>query len=73
MLTTSCTVGRGLVPGWLVELCMMGAGARELIVAEYRVTGLSPVVIAELIAEIGPLWHEHHQARRTARLRKRAV
>ncbi|WP_327745478.1 transposase [Streptomyces europaeiscabiei] len=52
---------------------MMGAGARELIVAEYRVTGLSPVVIAELIAEIGPLWHEQHQARLTARPRKRAV
>ncbi|WP_328543934.1 transposase [Streptomyces europaeiscabiei] len=41
--------------------------------AEYRVTGLSPVVIAELIAEIGPLWHEQHQARLTARPRKRAV
>lgn len=51
----------------------MGAGARELIVAEYRITGLSPVVIAELIAEIGPLWHERHQARLTARPRQRAV
>ncbi|WP_432198142.1 transposase family protein [Streptomyces sp. bgisy027] len=52
---------------------MMEAGARELIVAEYRITGLSPVVIAELIAEIGPLWHERHQARLTARPRQRAV
>ncbi|MFJ4634044.1 transposase family protein [Streptomyces sp. NPDC088847] len=51
----------------------MGAGTRELIVAQYRITGLSPVVIAELIAEIGPLWHERHQARLTARPRKRAV
>nr|WSZ11969.1 hypothetical protein OH837_00700 [Streptomyces canus] len=41
--------------------------------AEYRVTGLSPVVIAELIAEIEPLWHEQHQARLMARPRKRAV
>ncbi|WP_234330473.1 helix-turn-helix domain-containing protein [Streptomyces acidiscabies] len=41
--------------------------------AEYRVTGLSPAVIAEPIAEIGPLWHERHQARLTARPRKRAV
>ncbi|WP_247706830.1 helix-turn-helix domain-containing protein [Streptomyces liliiviolaceus] len=52
---------------------MMGAGARELIVAEYRITGLSPVVIAELIAGIAPLWHERHQARLTARQRQRAV
>ncbi|WP_246101098.1 transposase [Streptomyces cyaneus] len=52
---------------------MVGAGARELIVAEYRVTGLSPVVIAELVAEVGPLWHEQHQARLTARPRQRAV
>ncbi|MBK6017873.1 hypothetical protein JHN45_43165 [Streptomyces sp. MBT53] len=38
----------------------MGAGARELIVAECRITGLSPVVIAELIADpvqyvVGPI------------------
>ena len=52
---------------------MVGAGARELIVAEYRVTGLSPTVIAELISEKGPLWHEQHQARLTARPRRRAV
>ncbi|WP_405467626.1 transposase family protein [Streptomyces canus] len=59
--------------GWLVELGMMGAGARALIVAEYRVTGLSPDVIAELIAEVGPLWHEQHQGRLAARPRRRAV
>ncbi|MFG3208097.1 transposase family protein [Streptomyces sp. NPDC048192] len=41
--------------------------------AEYRVTGLSPAVIAELVAEVGPLWHEQHQSRLTARLRRRAV
>ncbi|MFL3868825.1 transposase [Streptomyces griseobrunneus] len=58
---------------WLVELFMMGVGARELIVAEYRVTGLSPEVIAELVAEVGPLWEAQHQARLTARPRKRAV
>ncbi|MGW0949682.1 helix-turn-helix domain-containing protein [Streptomyces sp. NPDC002623] len=52
---------------------MMGAGTRELIVAEYRATGLSPDVIGELIAEVGPLWHERHQARLTARPRRRAV
>ncbi|KQW03338.1 hypothetical protein ASD08_44380 [Streptomyces sp. Root369] len=52
---------------------MMGAGARELIVAECRVTGLSPDVIAELIAEVGPLWHEQHQGRLAARPRRRVV
>ncbi len=51
----------------------MRAGARELIVAEYRITGLSPDVIAELVAEVGPLWHEQHQDRLTARPRRRAV
>jgi hypothetical protein len=44
-----------------------------LIVAEYRITGLSSIVIAELVAEVGPLWHEQHQARLTARPRRRAV
>lgn len=52
---------------------MMEAGAPELIVAEYRVAGLSPEVIAELIAEVRPLWHEQHLARLTARPRRRAV
>jgi hypothetical protein len=52
---------------------MVGAGARELIVAEYRITGLSPDVIAELTAEVGPLWHEQHHTRLTARQRRRAV
>ncbi|MFG3295253.1 transposase family protein [Streptomyces sp. NPDC048179] len=41
--------------------------------AEYRVTGLSAEVIAELIAEVGPLWHEQHQERLAARPRRRAV
>jgi hypothetical protein len=52
---------------------MMGAEVCELIVAEYRITGLSPMVIAELVAEVGPLWHEQHQTRLTARPRRRSV
>ncbi|MFD8814728.1 hypothetical protein ACFV23_25370 [Streptomyces sp. NPDC059627] len=44
-----------------------------MIVAEYRVTGLSPAVIAELVAEVGPLRHEQHQARLAARPRRRAA
>ena len=34
---------------------------------------MSADVIAELVAEIGPLWHERHQARLVSRARKRAV
>lgn len=30
-------------------------------------------MIAELVTEVGPLWHERHQARLASRLRKRAV
>lgn len=37
------------------------------------ITGLSADVIAELVAELGPLWHDRHQARLVARPRKRAV
>jgi len=38
-----------------------------------RLTGLAPGVIAELVAEIGPLWHERHQAGLASRPRRRAV
>ncbi|MFD8229116.1 transposase family protein [Streptomyces massasporeus] len=34
---------------------------------------MSAAVIAELVAEVGPLWHERHQARLASRPRKRAV
>jgi hypothetical protein len=34
---------------------------------------LSADVIAELVAELGPLWHERHQARLVSRPRKRVV
>ncbi|MEU3693843.1 helix-turn-helix domain-containing protein [Streptomyces narbonensis] len=44
-----------------------------MITSDHRVTGLSPDLIAELIAEGVPLWHERHQARLASRSRKRAV
>ncbi|MFD8012776.1 transposase family protein [Streptomyces sp. NPDC058955] len=44
-----------------------------MIVSNRRITGLSAGVIAELVAEVGPLWHERHQAKLTSRPRKRAV
>ncbi|MEU3358035.1 helix-turn-helix domain-containing protein [Streptomyces albidoflavus] len=44
-----------------------------MIVSNRRITGLSADVIAELVAEVGPSWHERHQAKLTSRPRKRAV
>ncbi|MGY5060951.1 transposase family protein [Streptomyces sp. 900105755] len=44
-----------------------------MIISNRRITGLTADVIAELVAEIGPLWHERHQARLASRQRKRAV
>ncbi|MFJ7423996.1 transposase family protein [Streptomyces uncialis] len=46
---------------------------RTAIISDRRVTGLSAAVIAELVAEVGSLWHERHQARLASRPRKRAV
>lgn len=48
-------------------------GSRTAIISDRRITGLSADVIAELVAEVGPLWHERHQARLESRPRKRAV
>lgn len=44
-----------------------------MIISNRRITGLTADVIAELVAEIGSLWHERHQARLVSRQRKRAV
>nr|WP_238427237.1 transposase family protein [Streptomyces adustus] len=44
-----------------------------MIVAAHRVTGLSMHVVSELGAGVGPLWHVRHQARPTARPRRRAA
>ncbi|MFC8542595.1 transposase family protein [Streptomyces sp. NPDC057244] len=44
-----------------------------MIISNRRITGLSADVIAELIAEVGPLWHERQQAKLASRPRKRAV
>ncbi|MFJ7260350.1 transposase family protein [Streptomyces globosus] len=67
---------------WLAVRCwilipdhahVVGTAARAAIISDRRITGLSADVIAELVTEIGPLWHERHQARLEARPRKRAV
>ncbi|XVV39310.1 transposase family protein [Streptomyces sp. CA-100214] len=44
-----------------------------MIISDRRITGLTADVIAELVAELGRLWHEGHQARLGSRPRKRAV
>ncbi|WP_430477514.1 helix-turn-helix domain-containing protein [Streptomyces sp. P11-1] len=51
----------------------MGTGARAATIGDRRITGLSADVIAELVAELGPLWRDRHQASLVARPRKRAV
>ncbi|MEV7525371.1 transposase family protein [Streptomyces sp. NPDC091371] len=52
---------------------VVGNGARAAIITDRRITGLSADVIAELVAEVGPLWHERHQVRLESRPRERAV
>lgn len=47
--------------------------ARAAIISNRRITGLSADVLAELVAEIGPLWHARRQAKLASRARKRAV
>ncbi|MFJ4866831.1 transposase family protein [Streptomyces sp. NPDC088748] len=52
---------------------MVGNGSRAAIISDRRITGLSAEVIAELVAEVGPLSHERHQVRLESRPRERAV
>ncbi len=52
---------------------MVGNASRAAIISDRRITGLSANVIAELVTELGPLWHERHQAKLASRPRKRAV
>lgn len=52
---------------------MVGKRARAAILRSQRITGLSPGVIVELVAEIGPLWYKQHQASLAGRPRRRAV
>ncbi|MFC8838315.1 transposase family protein, partial [Streptomyces griseoincarnatus] len=52
---------------------MVGNASRAAIISDRRITGLSAEVIADLVAELGPLWHERHQARLASCPRKRAV
>ncbi|MEU3290507.1 helix-turn-helix domain-containing protein [Streptomyces longwoodensis] len=52
---------------------VVGNVARAAIVSNRRITGLSADVIVELVAELGPLWHERHQAKLASRPWKRAV
>ncbi|MFF7883938.1 transposase family protein [Streptomyces sp. NPDC020794] len=44
-----------------------------MVISNRRITALKADVIAELVTEVGPLWHERHQAGHASRPRKRAV
>jgi hypothetical protein len=52
---------------------VVGNASRAAIISDRRITGLSADVIAELVTEVGLLWHERHQAKLASRPRKRAV
>ncbi|MCX4444931.1 transposase family protein [Streptomyces sp. NPDC087866] len=52
---------------------VVGNRTRAAIIRSQRITGLTPDVIAELVAELGPLWHVRHQAVLTSCPRRRAV
>jgi hypothetical protein len=52
---------------------VVGESTRAVIINNRRITGPTASVIAELVEEVGPLWHERHQARLAVRPRKRAV
>ncbi|MFC9336831.1 transposase family protein [Streptomyces sp. NPDC057020] len=65
--------GATLVLGAPDHVRVVGNGSRAAIISDRRITGLSADVIAELVAEVGRLWHERHQARLKSRPRKRAV
>lgn len=54
-------------------VCVVGIRTRAAVIRSQQITGLSSEVIAELVAEIGPLWHERHQAALASRPRRRAV
>ncbi|GAQ72902.1 transposase DDE domain protein [Streptomyces turgidiscabies] len=52
---------------------MVGNSTRALVISNRRITCLTAGVIAELVAEVGPLWHQRHQTRLASRQRKRAI
>ncbi|MGW0544857.1 transposase family protein [Streptomyces griseoincarnatus] len=52
---------------------MVGNASRAALISDRRITGLSADVITELVAELGPLWHERHQDRLASKPRKRAI
>ncbi|MEF9886899.1 transposase family protein [Streptomyces sp. P9-A4] len=54
-------------------VCVVGNRVRAAIIRGRQITGLASEVMAELVAEVGPLWHERHQAGLASRARRRAV
>jgi hypothetical protein len=52
---------------------VVGDLARAAIIGSQQITGLTPDVIADIVAEVAPLWHERHHAALVALPRRRAV
>ncbi|MEW1905148.1 MULTISPECIES: hypothetical protein [unclassified Streptomyces] len=52
---------------------MVETVTRAAIVSSRRITGLSADVIAELVVDLSPSWHERHQAKLLFRPRQRGV
>ncbi|MGW7256526.1 transposase family protein [Streptomyces sp. NPDC054834] len=53
--------------------CVVGNATRAVIISNRRITGLTADVTAELVVEVGPLWHQRRQSRLASRKRQRAV
>ncbi|MEV8353657.1 transposase family protein [Streptomyces niveus] len=70
-----------LVHGWrwrvetliVDHVLVVGNRTRAAIIRSQRITGLTPAVITEPVAEIGPLWHECYRTVLAARPRRRVV
>lgn len=54
-------------------VCVVRKRTRAAVIRSQQVTGPSSEVIAELIAETGPLWHERHQSALASHPRRRAL
>jgi hypothetical protein len=54
-------------------VCVVENRTRAVVLRSQQITGLISEVIAELVAEVGPLWHGWHHATLASRPRQRAV
>lgn len=57
----------------LLEQCPAAFTRGNAYVSDRGIMGLSAALIAELVAGVGPLWHERHRTGLAFRYRERAV